>query len=168
MNLEEIERGIKALEDIEEIKGLKARYCDSCDIKADPNGVYDPDSVAELFTEDGVYDVGRLGTFSDREEISRLFTDMAPRRNAFSVHMVTNPIIKVDGDKAEGTWYLLQTFTYVEGNEAGWHLARYDEQYARVDGQWKFKHMKLTPFFRTPFDQGWVKNRFRKESIVDG
>ena len=50
MSLESLEKRIQVLEDIEEIKKLKHRYCALCD--AD----YDADALAELFTEDAVWD----------------------------------------------------------------------------------------------------------------
>ena len=78
----------------------------------------------------------------------------------FAVHMVLNPIVEVDGDTAKGTWYLFQACTFAERNQAVWGSARYDEEYVRLDGEWKFKNLVLTSFFWTPFDQGWVKNRF--------
>ncbi len=78
--------------------------------------------------------------------------------------MVMNPIIEVKGDTARGTWYLFQPCTFAEGEQAGeqavWGSARYDEEYAKIDGIWMFTHLKLTSFFWTPFDQGWVRKRF--------
>ncbi len=152
-SLKDLERRIKVLEDIEEIKRLKARYCAYCDDS------YDADAIANLFIEDAVWDGGIRGRSEGREEI-RSFFKRAPQRLPFAVHMVMNPIIEVDGDRAKGTWYLLQACTYAAGNQAVWGSARYDEEYARVNGEWKFKSLKLTSNFWTPFDQGWVKARF--------
>ena len=45
MSLEDIERRLKVIEDIEEIKRLKARYCAYCDDN------YDADGIASLFIE---------------------------------------------------------------------------------------------------------------------
>ena len=79
----------------------------------------------------------------------------------FSVHMVMNPIIEVEGDEATGQWYLFMACTQKNGGEnATWVSLRYDEEYLRVDGQWKFTSQKLTEYFWTPFDQGWVNARF--------
>ena len=50
MDLASLERRIKVLEDKEEIKQLKHRYCCLCD------NTYDADALAELFTEDAVWD----------------------------------------------------------------------------------------------------------------
>jgi ketosteroid isomerase-like protein len=152
MSLEDVERRLKTLEDIEAIKRLKARYCAYCDNN------YDADNLANLFTEDAVWEADMRGKAEGREEIRNFFI-RARQRLPFAIHIVMNPIIAVDGDKAKGTWYLLQACTYAEGDQAVWGSARYDEEYVRVKGEWKFKNLKLTSFFWTPYDQGWVRKR---------
>lgn len=152
MGLEDIERRLKILEDIEAIKKLKARYCASCDDH------FNPDAIAALFTEDAVWDGGIMGRAEGREKIRRFFT-RTPEVMPFAVHMVLNPLIEVEGDAAKGTWYLLQACTHAPENRAVWGSARYDETYVRVGSEWKFKTLKLTSFFWTPFEEGWVKNR---------
>ena len=115
MSLEELERRVKLLEDIEEIKLLKRRYCAACD-----DG-YDADAIAALFTEDAVWDGGMRGKNEGREEIRRFF-QKAPERLPFAIHMVLNPIIEVDGDTARGIWYLFQPCTWADGNRAIWGI----------------------------------------------
>ena len=153
MTLEDIDRRLRAIEDIEEIKRLKARYCSYCDDN------YDADSIANLFTEDAIWDGGIRGTAEGRDEIRNFFI-RASQRLPFAVHMVMNPIIEVDGDQAKGIWHLFQACTFAEGDQAVWGSARYDEEYVRLDGEWKFKNLKLTSFFWTPFDRGWARERF--------
>ncbi len=153
MTLEDIDRRFRAIEDIEEIKRLKARYCSYCDDN------YDADRIASLFTEDAIWDGGIRGTAEGRDEIRNFFM-RASQRLPFAVHMVMNPIIEVDGDRAKGIWYLFQACTYAEGDQAVWGSARYDEEYVRLEGEWKFRNLKLTSFFWTPFDRGWVRDRF--------
>ena len=153
MNMEEIERRLLALEAVEEIKRLKARYCAYCDDD------YDADGIANLFAEDAIWEGGTFGRYNGRDEIRQFFVN-APAMLPFTVHMVMNPIIEVNGDTATGIWYLFQACTFAEGERAVWGSARYDEEYARVDGAWKFKNLKLSSHFWTPFDEGWVKTRF--------
>ena len=153
MSLEDLERRVKALEDVEDIKRLKARYCHYCDDN------YDAEGIARLFTEDAVWDGGIRGRADGREEIRQFFVG-APQRLPFAIHMVMNPVIEVSGDTATGIWYLFQTCTYADGNRAVWGSGRYDEEYVRVNGEWKFKNLKLTSHFWTPFDEGWAKTPF--------
>ncbi len=152
-DLETLERRIKKLEDMEEIKALKARYCAYCDDN------YDAEGIASLFTEDAVWDGGIRGRADGRQAIRDFFVQ-ASQRLPFAIHMVMNPIIEVNGDQATGIWYLFQACTYAEGNRAFWGSGRYDEEYVRVDGEWRFQHLKLTSHFWTPFDEGWAKTPF--------
>ena len=146
----DLEARIRRLEDIEAIKQLKARYCFLCD-----DG-YDADALAELFTEDAVWDGGDLGKAVGRAKIHKLFTN-SPKALSFAVHMVMNPVIKIDGDRAEGIWYLYQAATQRIQDRPLWGSARYDEEYVRVGEEWKFANLRLTSFFWTLFDEGWVK-----------
>ena len=72
-----------------------------------------------------------------------------------------NPQIEVEGDRATGRWYLLEPCTMLEGGEqAVWGAASYEEEYVKVKGEWKMQNLVLTPSFWSPFDHGWVKQRF--------
>jgi hypothetical protein len=153
MNLEELEKRVRRLEDIEAIRDLKARYCRYCD-----DG-YDPDGIAGLFVEDGVWDGGPLGRCEGREAIRKFFRG-ASRRVSFAIHHVMNPRITVDGDRATGAWYLFQPCTFVEGDRAMWMAARYADEYVRVGGEWKFEKVSVDLSFVTPYDEGWAKTRF--------
>ena len=97
MPSEDLERRIQVLEDIEAIKKLKHSYCAYCDDQ------YDADALADLFVEDAVWD-GRERGRNDGREAIRAFFRNAPNRLPFAIHMVLNPIIEVDGDRATGIW----------------------------------------------------------------
>lgn len=157
MNLEELAQRIQALEDAEAIKKLKARYTNYCD-----NG-YDPDGIASLFTEDAIWDGGVFGKRVGREAIRKFFQG-ASKMLPFAIHYVMNPIIEVNGNTATGSWYLFQTCTFAEGNQAVWGAARYSEEYVKQDGEWKFKNLKVNSEFWTPYDQGWAKKRFIQDT----
>ncbi|MEE2777580.1 MAG: nuclear transport factor 2 family protein [Acidobacteriota bacterium] len=143
---------IGRLEDIEAIRRLKARYCYACD-----DG-YDTDTLVDLFVEDAVWDGGDLGVAVGREKIRRFF-DNTPAVMPFAVHMVMDPLIDVDGDRATGAWYLFQAATYAPDGTALWGSARYDEEYVRTAQGWKFQSLRLTSHFWTPFDAGWLEKR---------
>jgi ketosteroid isomerase-like protein len=153
MNLEDLARRIQVLEDTEAIKKLKAKYCTYCD------NHYDADGIASLFAEDAVWDGGNFGKHEGREAI-RAFFRGASQIFPFALHQVMNPTIEVQEERATGSWYLLQPATLADGNRAVWLAARYEEEYVKLGGEWKFKRLKGHASFLTPFDQGWAKKRF--------
>ena len=153
MDLEALERRIQRLEDLEAIKQLKARYAAYCDAH------YDADALAELFTADAVWDGGILGYNEGRETIRQFFRGSS-QRISFALHYIVSPIIEIDGDTAHGTWYLLQTCTYLNGNQAVWGAATYHDRYVRDQGVWKFQHVRITSHFWTPFEEGWARLPF--------
>jgi len=65
--LERLERRLRALEDAEAIRNLKARYAALCDKQ------YDADGIAALFTEDATWESPGLGQFEGREAIRNFF-----------------------------------------------------------------------------------------------
>lgn len=156
MDLTDLERRIRALEDIEAIKQLKYRYADACD-----RG-YDSDTLADLFTLDAIWEGDLFGRYEGREAIREFFRGV-PANIPFAVHYMTNPIISVDGDEASGEWYLFQTTTFAQNNTPILGSARYADQYRRVDGTWKFRHVQLISIFWTPYEEGWVKRPFIQE-----
>jgi uncharacterized small protein (DUF1192 family) len=153
MKIEELERRLAVLEDIEEIKRLKAHYAALCDDH------YNSDGIAALFTPDGVWDGGDLGRAEGRDAI-RAFFVKAPKAFPFAIHNVMNPIIEVSGDSARGRWYLLQPMTMARGNQAAWLAGRYDEEYVRTAEGWRFRRLKFIPLFMTPYEEGWAKKKF--------
>ena len=155
-DLSELEARLRRLEDIEALKQLKAQYCAACD-----DG-YDADRLASLFTEDAVWDGGRtFGVASGREAIRRHFQG-ASARVTIARHQVMNPIIDVDGDTASGHWLLFQPCTSAgrDGEQATWLAATYADTYARTDGGWLISRTTIDVAFFTPYDRGWVDQRF--------
>jgi nucleotidyltransferase/DNA polymerase involved in DNA repair len=61
--IEQQERRLRALEDAEAIRNLKAHYAALCDRQ------YDADGIAALFTEDALWDSPAPGRFEGREAI---------------------------------------------------------------------------------------------------
>ena len=73
---------VRWLADIEQIKQLKARYALACDDD------YDADALAELFTEDAIWDGGFMGRAEGRDGIHEFFSN-ASSVVGFAVHRAT-------------------------------------------------------------------------------
>lgn len=142
---------VERLSAIEDIKQLKARYCALCDAG------YDPDGISAMFVEDGIWDGADFGRHEGRAAIHAFFSSISGDI-VFAAHMVLNPIITVDGDTANGKWWLIMPCTTATDGEkeARWLLAEYDDDYVKVDGEWMFKSLKLDLKFFAPHKAGWV------------
>jgi ketosteroid isomerase-like protein len=153
-----LEQRVQALEDREAIVKLKARYVNYNDGGWNGPTHTNPQAVADMFVEDGVWD-GRpsSGYAKGRKEIRQLFEGFGAV--PFIVHYVTNPIIEVEGDFATGHWHALVTMT-VPGGQALWTLGLYIEEYARTADGWKFKSLKFVTASTTPYELGWGKMQF--------
>jgi hypothetical protein len=153
MDLEDLAKRVRRLEDIEELKKLKAQYCAYCDDN------YNPEGLAGLFIEDGVWDAGEgFGRHVGHEAIKAFFRAVS-KDITFAAHMVLNPVLEVDGDRATGKWYILMPATLKE-TTAAWLLGKYDEEYVRVRGRWMYKSLKADILFFSPHDKGWATQRF--------
>ena len=151
--LDELETKVRALEDTDAIRNLKARYAELCDDN------YNPDGIAALFVEDAVWESGPLGRFEGREAIREFFRG-ASRIFTFAIHYSLNSQIEVIGDTAWAKWYLFMPCTVGDGDQAMWRAGIDEEEYVRMNGRWMFKSKKSTGLFSTPFDSGWNKVRF--------
>lgn len=136
MDMTELEKRITRLEDIEAIKQLKHRYSHICD------DLHNPDTIASVFAEDAIWESEDFGKAEGHAEIRKLFQGFRDMFS-FSQHNMMNPIIEVDGDRATGIWYIMGPWTYNEGGEAKWFALRYDDDYVKVNGEWKYQHLRV-------------------------
>ncbi|MEE9609276.1 MAG: nuclear transport factor 2 family protein [Myxococcota bacterium] len=155
-----LESRLRAVEDIEAIKVLKARYGELVDARYDlkgPKGRSELEAlakqIADLFTADAVWDGGRaLGVCKGRDEICERFLKPTLR---FSWHYFVKPRIEVEGDSARGRWDILSPCTTRDGRPH-WMAGVEDDEYAKVDGRWLHSRMKLSVVFLAPHDVGWA------------
>ena len=146
MTLEELEKRIQILEDIEEIKKLQVHYCNSLILAS-------WDEVIDCFTDDGVVDL-HAGFARGKAEFSKLFKETiglthVGKEGNFAVH----PIITVDGDKAKGSWIHYIQFAqprklkpkpamFTTDDAPNWLQGFYEMEYKKVDGKWKISMLK--------------------------
>jgi len=148
---EELEARIRKLEDIEEIKNLQAKYAYTIDTEQ-------MERIPDLFADNFVAEYDVLGTYKTGPELVE-FLKAAAERLPMMRHQMLTPYIEVNGDKATGTWYLFGPFTAVttHGEVANWIQGKYENEYMRVGGKWKFSHLRFMFNFQSPYEDGWVK-----------
>ncbi len=152
MSFEELQSRIGILEDIEAIRKLKANYSYLTDTR-------DMQEFANLFVDDAVMDFGTLGRYEGKAEVIRFVRDIILETYSFLMHMNHNPIIEVKGEKATGEWYFEVPVTHAPTNRAVWINGKYEEEYVKVGGEWKFKTVVGKIYYNTPYDEGWVKTK---------
>jgi hypothetical protein len=145
MNLDEMEKRIRVLEDIEEIKKLNEYYVEN----------FNPpvwEKIEPCFSKDAEMDV-YAGHVRGREEIHKLLTtDVNKIHAGVDEYYVVHPRISVSGDKATGSWLLVELIAkprkypfklpflaadYVPDWMAGFQTV----DYVREDGKWKISRM---------------------------
>lgn len=149
MDLDGIAKRIQALEDIEAIKNLQYQY-----IFYLLNSQWK--EMADCFTDDAYASIWRHGAHRGREAIYKLFSEriakMNPQERPRDAHFTVMPVISVDGETAKGHWML---YIFVSDPQshvvARYNQGRYDCEYAKIDGSWKFSKLVWTnPWPLTP------------------
>jgi hypothetical protein len=134
MTLEELEKRVKVLEDIEAIKQLHINYVYLlCNLQWD--------DMVQCFAEDATMELLDQGVVRGKKEISGVFHNvLAERIKRNDGHLVGQPIITVTGDRAKGHWIL---YLFFAEPEVRWLQGRQDCEYVRVNGEWKFSSVKF-------------------------
>ena len=145
MTLEEMEKRLKGVEDIEQIKQLHHRYMNALTF-------IDWDAIIDCFAEESSIDVEFGGLIKGKEGIARFFREMLSqihigKEGIFAVH----PQIVVDGDSAKGNWLMYIMYADHRTWQARyWLQGIYDAEYMRVGGVWKFRHLQWRPRLEPP------------------
>jgi uncharacterized protein (TIGR02246 family) len=143
---ESIEERLRRLEDREAIWQLFQDYRRELDAR-------DFAAYSRLFAEDGEW-VGNLGSAKGPAEIEALLVrtlEVYPDDRTRTYHLVANPVIHVDGDRAtaESTWCFI-TRRAEDDEPVLAMLGRYEDVLTRVDGHWKF--LRRVAYRDMPYD----------------
>jgi len=60
----------------------------------------------------------------------------------FTRHEFSQPILKIDGDEATGSWLLRVALAHPDGTFE-WRVGRDEDEYRRIDSCWKFQLMTM-------------------------
>lgn len=147
------------LADREAIKELAASYCYAVDEQ-------NWEQLRNLFTDDATLDYGEddLGRFEGHEEIPE-FTAILDKLLEVTSHMVSNPMLHIDGDRATGRWYVDAREALTSGKTA-LTQGEYRDVYRRVDGEWKIAERNLRIEFQVLLEDEEILN-IRRQGEID-
>ncbi|MDQ7876509.1 nuclear transport factor 2 family protein [Microbacterium sp. QXD-8] len=142
-----------------DIARLQARYSALCD-----DG-FPPAAIGELFVEDAVWESSPHGVRCEgRAQIAAHFESAGPMY-PWSMHINVPLGVDVagDGDTADGAWHLLMPCIdrSTGAVTAGWLAGKYLNTFVRVDGEWRFQHLRIAFELMTPHLTDWAVDRFQ-------
>jgi ketosteroid isomerase-like protein len=131
---DDVDRRLGRLEDAAQIRQLTQEYRRLLDAR-------DLDGYGRLFAEDGEW-LGGTGYGRTPAGITAMLNERLPARGPggpTAWHLVTEPELSLDGDRAAGT----VTWTWVGRGEAGTPVMRllghYQDSYVRERGRWRYQ-----------------------------
>lgn len=95
-----------------------------------------------LFTEDGCLIQGNGDEVQGHEELYAFASEEFVQAFPETAHIVTNPLIQVNGDEATGEWYLFLLYKDADG-EKDWTQAKYDDEYRKVKKGWRIARSRV-------------------------
>ncbi len=131
-----VEAAMRKLQDIEEIKKLKARYTRCLDKKL-------WDELPNCFTENATASY-RSGNPKGAKNIAEYLKGVLGAKTVISNHLVSNPEIEIlTENNAKGIWKLFDHIIDYQGNAEKSGYAYYDDEYVRENGQWKIQSTQI-------------------------
>lgn len=152
---------IRALEDQQAIQRIIIEYAARLDAR-DYNG------YADLFAKDGVWQNGatvRRGREEIRQLLVGLFGDTpAGWVNRESYHLVSNPQVTVNGDRATAVSRHLLLMRGADGSPVPELTGVYEDELIREDGQWKILRRVDNPIMPTP--EEWRREMAQRQAAA--
>jgi hypothetical protein len=153
--VKELEAKVQAMADREAIRNLRFSYHEYVN-----EGRFK--DIPDLFAEDAELDFAHLGKAKGREAIAKFYGAIVGDRPAqdrpritFVKQFIHNHMIDLHGDHGHGVSYLEAKPIF--GGEAFLVAARFNDDYVKVNGAWKFSKMALLPYFMVPLKEGWAQ-----------
>ena len=136
----ELGKRIQALEDIEALKQLKAKYIRCVDLNL-------WDELAEVFTEDVEAHYGENLDFQGRQALLDFLKGTIGLDNFISSHECHLPEIELSGETTAHARWKMHDYLIIQPNSTMTGWAYYDEDCVKVNGEWKIKVIGYTRHF---------------------
>jgi uncharacterized protein (TIGR02246 family) len=134
-DVDSLAQRLRRLEDLEEIRQLfvdYGRHLDAGDVHA----------YAGLFADDGEILLGPIGRAKGRAAIVELMTKVRERASTPSHHLITSPVIRLDGDRATSDvqWTVIRPGA--DGTLEVAMFGRHEDELVRERGRWCFRRRR--------------------------
>lgn len=161
MDLEQLERRVQLMEDIQEIEHLQRIYGYYFD-------THRWKDIVDLFSDNAEsVEIVDHGLFLGKEGVRKMYWEwiggkgeQRPSWVQFIVMQIGGVVtVNPDGKTATGrfqTW-LCEAKPYGAFPRQEWLHGYYDNKYVKEDGKWKFSKLHWNNTFCTPFEDGWLK-----------
>ena len=113
-----------------------------------------------------IMEIEDSGVYEGIESITRFWnTVFAEKKHMtpgfLAIHMTVNPLIEINkkGTMAKGVWHSHGFASMGMGGRPTQFLClgKYDMEYVKEDGQWKFLKFAYRLTFMCPYEKGWVE-----------
>lgn len=163
MDLQELEREVTRLEDLQEIEDLQQKYGYYMDS-------HHREEVVDLFSDNTEsIEIESVGLFLGKEGVKKFFLDndlIEKGETAVPgwIHiliMMSQDVIDIDpsGRTAKGRWNTWLAEAMMVGGipRQQWVQGYYENEYVKEEGKWKFKKLSWNVTFFTSFEAGWLR-----------
>ena len=129
-----LEKRVQILEDTLAIKTLKHVYLNACDAKDVP-------ALISTFVEsDCLIDYGSVGVFQNRQDLAKVFTEVACHDYMLESHHASNPVIEIEDQiNAVGSWSLTYTLINTQDSSVVTLQGHYSDTYIKTKDKWLIK-----------------------------
>jgi len=100
------------------------------------------DELADLFVEDGVFELPVQAQRHEGRGAIRTLVERAHNARRYLHHMTANHVIDINGDEATGHLHFNE-FVLVAGELRNYSQGRYQDDYARTAQGWRFRRRQV-------------------------
>jgi hypothetical protein len=126
------------------------------------------DDVTDLFTSDGVLEIGGIGIYDGPANIRRALERSGPaglKSGQLNDHPLFDTMVEIapGGMEARVRGLELGLLGDYDKGTAHWKVSVFDNRFVKQGGVWKIREMRVFPVVKTDYYQGWGKSQ-----IVEG
>jgi hypothetical protein len=122
------------------------------------------DDVTDLFTADGVLELGGIGVYEGPASIRRALQrdgKAGPTNGQLNDHPLFDTLVEIsaDGNEAQVRGIDLGMLGDFSKGTAWWSVSVFSNRLVKQGGVWKIREMRITPVMKTDYQLGWGKSQ---------